>query len=87
MELIEKPDRVDRVILKAQAAAKRRRRRLFAVHLNPVESRIFWEDLIEDGLTVGDPADDSQYEAFVAGLQNEVYEYNNTRVKLNVEGA
>ena len=86
MELIEKPDRVDRIILKAQVAAKRRRRRLFAVHLNPVESRIFWGDLIEDGLTIGDPTDDSHYEAFVGGLQNGVYEYNNTRVKLNVEG-
>ena len=86
MELIEKPDRVDRIILKAQTEAKRRRRRLFGVKLNPVESRIFWEDLIEDGLEIGDPADDSQYEAFVGRLQDGVYEYKNTRVKLNVEG-
>ena len=65
MQFIEKPDRVDRVIRRRFLQLKALKRRLVGVKLNPVEHRIFWEDLIESGEWVGDPTDDVQYQAFV----------------------
>jgi len=83
MRIIEKPDRIDRQITRAVVHARGRQRRIPRVELNPVESRIFWGDLIEDGKTIGDPLDDAQFAAFVL-LGN--YDYDGVTVKLNVEG-
>jgi len=83
MRIIEKPDRIDRQITRAVLHARGRNRRIPRVELNPVESRIFWEDLIEDGKIIGDPLDDGQFAAFVL-LGN--YDYDGVTVKLNVDG-
>ena len=82
-EYIERPPRMDRKIQRAAQQASRRNRRLFRARLNPEESRIFWEDLIEEGQVQGDPNDDLQYAAFVA-LGD--YDYLGINIKLEVEG-
>ena len=83
MDIIEKPERIDRQIARAIRTASGRRRRVLRVRLNPVESRIFWEDLIEDGKAIGDPNDDQQFAAFVAAGD---YDYDGAIIKLNVDG-
>ena len=82
-EYIERPPRMDKKIQRAAQAAARRNRVLKRARLNPEESRIFWEDLIEVGLLQGDPTDDLQYAAFVA-LGD--YSYFDITIKLEVEG-
>ena len=83
MDIIEKPERIDRQIARAIRTASGRRRRVLRVRLNPVESRIFWGDLIEDSKWIGDEASDSQFAAFVA-LGD--YDYDGVTIKLNVDG-
>ncbi len=83
MRIIEKPDRIDLQITRAVVHARGRQRRVPRVELNPVESRIFWEDLIEDSHWIGDPSDNAQFAAFIALGE---YDYDGVIVKLNVEG-
>ncbi len=83
MDIIEQPNRVDLLIHKAQQDAHRRKRRVRRIRLNPIESRIFWEDLIESGQEIGDPDDDLQYLAFVDRGDPD---FNGTIIKLNIEG-
>lgn len=83
MRVIEKPDRIDLRIGNAIRDAKRRKRRIPRVDLNPTESRIFWEDLIEQGAVTGDPDSDADFEAFVA-LGD--YDFFGTTVRLNIDG-
>ena len=82
-DFIERPESIAREIQKRIVSAKRRKRRLVRVRLNPVESRILWEDLIELNQVFGDPTDDLMYAAWVAEGD---YLFGETKIKLEVEG-
>jgi len=82
MRFTVKPDRIDLKIRSKVRREKLRNHRVTEVELNHVETRIFWEDLIEDGKFPGDPTSDEQFAAFVA-LRD--FDYEDTIVKLNVE--
>ena len=78
IEYLEKPRRIDRQIQKLIRSVSKRGRRVKRISLNDAESRVFWEDLTDDGLITED------YTAFVA-LGN--YDYFDTTIRLerNVE--
>jgi hypothetical protein len=82
MEFITRPRRVDRQIMRKIQRETARGRRVVRVNLTPVESRTFWEDLVEDGREIGTPGDDLHYAAF---LGRGDYDYDGATVKLEVE--